>query len=76
MGALRNLVLALVPASWGASMERDSRGWKLVCPCGHVRSVWEIGGLRWKASGEPRKLLHCPACGRWRCHRTTWRPEE
>jgi len=75
MGVLRNLLLAIVPASWAESMERDSRGWKLVCPCGHTRSIWEIGGIRWKAYGEPRKLLRCPGCGRLRWHRTIWRPE-
>lgn len=76
MGILRRMILAVVPASWAESMERDSRAWKLVCPCGHVRSVWEIGGVRWKAYGEPRRLLRCPACGAIRWHRTTWRPEE
>lgn len=75
MGALRSLILAVVPATWAASMERDSRCWKLVCPCGHARSVWEVGGIRWKASGEPRKLLRCPSCGGLHWHRTTWRPE-
>jgi hypothetical protein len=63
MGRLQKLILACVPDAWAESMERESRGWKLVCPCGCVRSIWEIGGIRWKAAGEPR----------W--HRTTWRPE-
>ena len=29
--------------------------------------AWEAGGVRWKASGQPRRMLHCPAC-----RRTTW----
>jgi len=75
MGVLRDLILAVVPAGVRASMERDSRAWKLTCPCGHTRSIWEIGGIRWKAAGEPRKLLRCPACGKLRWHRTHWQPE-
>lgn len=75
MGLLRDLILAVVPAGVAASMERDSRAWKLTCPCGHTRSIWELGGIRWKAAGEPRKLLRCPACGHFRWHRTHWQPE-
>ncbi|MBU6276976.1 MAG: hypothetical protein KGQ61_10080 [Planctomycetes bacterium] len=75
MGLLRDLILAVVPAGVAASMERDSRAWKLTCPCGHTRSFWEIGGIRWKAAGEPRKLLRCPACGKLEWHRTHWQPE-
>ena len=76
MGVLRDLILKVVPADVRASMERDSRAWKLTCPCGHTRSIWDIGGIRWKAAGEPRKLLRCPACGKLRWHRTHWQPEE
>jgi hypothetical protein len=44
-------------------MERESRSWIARCPCGHARSVWELGGIRWKAKGTPRRLMRCPACG-------------
>ena len=28
------------------ALEADSRDWMVQCPCGHERSVWEIGGVR------------------------------
>lgn len=61
---------AIFPKSWGESMEADSKAWKLRCPgCEHERSVWEIGGIRWKAYGNPRWLLRCPNCGERRWHK-------
>ncbi len=33
------------------------------CPdCGHERSVWDAGGIRYKASGTVRRLGRCPNC--------------
>lgn len=44
-------------------MERESREWKMVCPCGRAISVWDAGGIRWKAAGNPVRLARCPRCG-------------
>jgi predicted RNA-binding Zn-ribbon protein involved in translation (DUF1610 family) len=45
-------------------MEADSRKWMLKCSnCGFERSIWEMGGIRWKATGNSRNLLKCPNCG-------------
>jgi hypothetical protein len=33
------------------------------CPCGNARSIWDLGGIRWKDTGHPRRLLFCPECG-------------
>ena len=49
------------------SIEKESRGWKVTCTCGHERSIWEMGGVRWKAAGEPKKRMPCPSC-----LKTTW----
>lgn len=72
---VQRLVLACVPRAWGASIEADSRRWTLRCECGHERSVWAAGGVRWLAKGSPKRLLPCPACGRTTWHSTTWRDE-
>jgi endogenous inhibitor of DNA gyrase (YacG/DUF329 family) len=49
-------------------MEAESRAWMARCPdCGTERSVWDMGGIRWKAAGKPRRLLKCP-----KCQRATW----
>lgn len=59
---LQRFLLSILPASWAESMERDSRAWQAVCSCGHKRSIWELGGIRWKAAGNPRRRMHCPQC--------------
>jgi hypothetical protein len=68
MSAIQRVVTtALFP--FAASIERESREWRAVCPCGHARSIWELGGVRWLARGEPRRRLTCPACGERTWHR-------
>jgi len=62
---VQKLVLAVVPRSWGAAMEAESRAWIARCEtCGGERSIWDLGGIRWKAAGSPRRRLKCPACNR------------
>ena len=52
-------------------MEAESRTWMLRCPsCGHERSYWEIGGIRWKAASANKWVwMRCPACGKFAGHR-------
>jgi len=66
---IQKLVISIVPRSWAASMEAESRAWKARCrECGHERSIWDLGGIRWKAAGTPRRLLPCPRCNRTTSH--------
>ena len=68
--ALRDFILRLVPAKTAAAMEAESREWLIVCPnCKHARSVWDMGGLRYKAKGNPKKLMQCESCGQRTWHR-------
>ena len=56
-----------------AAMERESRLWKAECPNCNVRtSVWEMGGSRYRAAGEPKKRMRCPACGQTGWMRIRW----
>lgn len=65
---------AFVSARTFAAMEAESRSWILRCPdCGHERSIWDMGGIRYKAAGKPRKLMRCPSCGKATWHTTTRR---
>lgn len=65
MGRLQKFILAFMPAAWRASAEAESKQWMLLCPnCGHERSFWEVGGIRWKAIGNPRIRGKCPSCGK------------
>jgi hypothetical protein len=57
-----------------AAMQRDSRLWKAECPhCqADTTDIWEIGGVRYKAIGEPGNRIRCPRCGRTRWMRVHW----
>lgn len=51
----------------GADIERESREWRIRCThCGHDRSVWAAGGIRYKASGVKHTVGFCSRCGRMR----------
>lgn len=62
MTPIQKFFTTLLPKAWAESMEAESRQWKAHCPCGHSRAIWDLGGIRWKAYGEPRRLMTCPAC--------------
>ncbi len=69
MTFIQKLVTSLVPRAWAREMEAESRAWKMRCPnCNHERSIWEMGGIRWKAAGNPRRLMLCPSCGQTGWH--------
>ena len=57
-----------------AAMARESRHWKAECPnCrADTTSVWGMGGIRYKAAGQPRRRARCPRCGQTRWLRVHW----
>jgi hypothetical protein len=63
MNWMQRLLFRVLPRSRAEAIEAESRSWVMRCPCGHETSVWEAGGIRYKASGNPRKLLRCAGCG-------------
>ena len=65
MSCIQKLFTFILPASWAASMERESRRWKAVCICGNKVSIWELGGTCWKAFGKRQRLIKCPKCGKF-----------
>ena len=46
------------------SLRSESESWVMRCPCGAETSVWDMGGIRWKATGEPRRMGKCSTCAR------------
>ncbi len=63
MTGLQRVILFFIPGRRRAEAEAESRAWHLVCDaCGHARSVWDLGGVRWKASGNPVTRTRCAAC--------------
>ena len=73
MGFIQKLLLAVLPGA-AKSMEAESREWMHTCPCGHSRSTWDLGGIRWGAAGNPRRLLKCPKCGQRTWHEVSRTP--
>ena len=68
--ALQRFVTGLVDDETGRSIEAHSRAWRLRCPhCGFERSIWDVGGIRYGATGRSRMLARCSACGRTGWHR-------
>jgi hypothetical protein len=62
---------------WSEDMEMHSRQWMVRCPnCGFEKSVWEWGGIRYKAAGEPRWLRRCRTCGKIGWHKVYKRKPE
>jgi hypothetical protein len=71
---VQRLAKKLLPEKTAAAMEAESRQWRVVCACGHDRSIWDLGGIRYKAAGNPRKLMKCPACSKRTWHRVSKPP--
>jgi hypothetical protein len=60
---IQRLVSGLVPRTCGASMEAESHTWLVRClSCGFERSIWELGGVPWKASGTSWTWSRRPNC--------------
>ena len=64
MAKLQELLATLLPDAWAASLEAESRSWRMRCPCGAETNIWDMGGIRWQGFGSPRRKGICGACGR------------
>lgn len=71
MGWFQRAITSIVPKRWADAMERESRAWMLVCPCGYKRSIWDLGGIRWKGGGRPATFFKCTQCGKRTWHTVT-----
>jgi hypothetical protein len=59
----------ILPAKAFSAVRAGTKKWLAECPCGYKRDVWDSGGVRYKAAGEPRKLGYCPGCGKSTMHK-------
>jgi len=57
----------ILPARAFEAIKAGTKLWLIECKCGLKRDFWDLGGVRYKAIGEPRQLLACP-----RCRKATW----
>jgi len=74
MSFMQRMFKAILPQSWAASMEANSRSWMVRCSCGFAKSVWDWGGIRWKATGHTVWYRTCPQCGQSSWHTLTHEP--
>lgn len=64
MSRTQKFFMTILPSRWAADAERESKQWHMQCPnCKFEISVWDMGGIRWKAAGSPRRRMTCPQCG-------------
>lgn len=71
MSTVQRFFTAIFPRSWAESMQADSRQWMVRCKCGFAQSVWDWGGIRWKAIGKQWWYLKCPDCGSRSWHKVS-----
>ena len=74
MSLVQKVLTAVLPQRWAEAMEADSRSWMVRCACGFARSSWELGGIRWKAAGQPGHYRSCPQCGLASWHTVSRQP--
>jgi hypothetical protein len=68
MSFMQRFLTRVFPTAWAEEMRAESLSWMVQCTCGFERSVWELGGIRWKAAGNPRWQRQCPHCGQRTWH--------
>lgn len=64
MSITQTVAKKILPKSWAKSMETESRRWMLHCPnCDAEQSIWDLGGIRWKARSIGKAIYKtCPIC--------------
>jgi len=67
MTTLQRLALRWLPRQWAEALEAEPRAWVAQCWCGHEVPARGSGGVRRLATGDPRRLMACPICGK-----STW----
>lgn len=73
MSRIQRMATAGAPLEVAADIEAQSRAWMVQCPkCQAERSIWEMGGIRYRAKGSPRSFMKCFRCGRRSWHRIYW----
>jgi YoeB-like toxin of bacterial type II toxin-antitoxin system len=74
MSVIQKVFAAVLPRRWVEALEADSRLWMVRCSCGFARSVWELGGIRYKATGRQLWFMRCSQCGQRSWHKVSRDP--
>ena len=65
MNRLQKIILSLFSPQKITEIQDESQRWHMICPrCGWKISVWDAGGIRWKATSYRKKTRgRCGGCG-------------
>lgn len=75
-GPVARFLLGRMEPGARADAERHSRLWMADCKaCGRSFSIWDLGGVRYRAYGRPWKYVACPYCAKRDWRQFTWRGE-
>ena len=67
--SLRGVIMAFMSGDMKKKVEADSRTWIGLCRnCGATNSIWDVGGMRYKAAGRKHARVKCPKCGQMSSH--------
>lgn len=77
MNGLQRFFFRLLPPHLAEQMRDESERWTLRCDgCGGSKSLWEVGGIRWRATPDPKRtIVRCRRCGGLRAATLTLRPK-
>ena len=77
MNRIQSFFFRVLPPHLAEQMRAESQRWILRCTgCGGSISIWEAGGIRWKATAvEKRVHVRCRTCGGMRAATLTLRPK-
>lgn len=65
MTGIQKFFMKVLPKKWADDMRAESERWIMTCEgCGRSKSVWEAGGIRWKAASKGKSMIaFCKECG-------------
>jgi hypothetical protein len=69
MASQHRFLKFILPKKAFEAVKAGTKQWLIECKCGHKRDFWDLGGVRHKGYGEPRKFYYCPKCDKARWHK-------
>ncbi len=64
MSGIQKFCKLIFPKRLFEAMEAESRQWHITCECGYSRSIWDVGGMRYKSKDNNKTYGKCPGCNR------------
>jgi len=62
MSFIQKFITTLFSKRLANQIKAESQSWIMRC------KIWESGGVRYGAAGNPIRKYPCPTCGRWTWH--------